>query len=72
MNSTARDAYYRPIGDYINLPPFKTFNGASSYYGTAFHELGHWTRRGRKTELRGKATGISAKRETESRTAPIG
>jgi antirestriction protein ArdC len=36
-------AYYRPIGDYINLPPFKTFNGASSYYGTAFHELGHWT-----------------------------
>jgi antirestriction protein ArdC len=36
-------AYYRPIGDYINLPPFETFKDASSYYGTAFHELGHWT-----------------------------
>jgi antirestriction protein ArdC len=36
-------AYYRPIGDYINLPPFETFNDASSYYGVAFHELGHWT-----------------------------
>jgi antirestriction protein ArdC len=37
-------AYYRPIGDYINLPPFETFEGASSsYYGVAFHELGHWT-----------------------------
>jgi antirestriction protein ArdC len=36
-------AYYRPVGDYINLPLFETFNGASSYYGVAFHELGHWT-----------------------------
>jgi antirestriction protein ArdC len=36
-------AYYRPVGDYINLPLFETFNGASRYYGVAFHELGHWT-----------------------------
>ena len=36
-------AYYRPVGDYVNLPAFETFNGASSYYATTFHELGHWT-----------------------------
>jgi antirestriction protein ArdC len=41
-HSEAR-AYYRPFGDFINLPPFETFEGASSYYGVAFHELGHWT-----------------------------
>lgn len=36
-------AYYRPIGDYVNLPAFETFKSSSAYYGTAFHELGHWT-----------------------------
>jgi len=36
-------AYYRPIGDYVNMPPFETFKNVSSYYGVAFHELGHWT-----------------------------
>jgi antirestriction protein ArdC len=36
-------AYYRPIGDYINLPPFETFEGTHRYYGVTFHELGHWT-----------------------------
>jgi len=36
-------AYYRPIGDYVNLPAFETFKSASGYYATAFHELGHWT-----------------------------
>lgn len=36
-------AYYRPIGDYVNLPLFETFKSASSYYATGFHELGHWT-----------------------------
>ena len=36
-------AYYRPIDDLVNLPPFETFTNASSYYGVAFHELGHWT-----------------------------
>jgi antirestriction protein ArdC len=36
-------AYYQPLGDFVNMPPFETFTGASSYYGVAFHELGHWT-----------------------------
>jgi antirestriction protein ArdC len=36
-------AYYRPIDDLVNLPPFETFINASAYYGTAFHELGHWS-----------------------------
>jgi antirestriction protein ArdC len=36
-------AYYRPIGDYVNMPAFESFTNASRYYGTAFHELGHWT-----------------------------
>jgi antirestriction protein ArdC len=36
-------AYYRPIDDLVNLPPFETFTNARTYYGTAFHELGHWS-----------------------------
>lgn len=36
-------AYFRPVGDLINLPPFETFTSASAYYATAFHELTHWT-----------------------------
>jgi antirestriction protein ArdC len=36
-------AYYRPIDDLVNLPPFETFINASAYYGVAFHELGHWS-----------------------------
>lgn len=36
-------AYYRPGADYIMLPAFETFHGAGHYYGTAFHELAHWT-----------------------------
>ena len=36
-------AYYRPIDDLVNLPPFETFINASRYYGVAFHELGHWS-----------------------------
>jgi antirestriction protein ArdC len=36
-------AYYRPIGDFVNLPLFETFKNSSAYYGVAFHELGHWT-----------------------------
>jgi antirestriction protein ArdC len=36
-------AYYRPIGDYVNMPAFESFKNASAYYGVAFHELTHWT-----------------------------
>jgi antirestriction protein ArdC len=37
------EAYYRPRDDYISLPRFGDFKSAAHFYGTAFHELGHWT-----------------------------
>jgi len=36
-------AYYQPSEDRIVLPPRTRFPSAEAYYGTAFHELGHWT-----------------------------
>ena len=36
-------AYFSPSKDFIAMPTFKAFDGAASYYATAFHELGHWT-----------------------------
>jgi antirestriction protein ArdC len=37
------EAYYRPSDDYISLPRFEAFKSAATFYGVAFHELGHWT-----------------------------
>lgn len=37
-------AFYRYATDSIHLPPRKNFEEPSLYYGTALHELGHWTR----------------------------
>lgn len=37
-------AFYAPARDVIQLPPFEAFRDAESYYGTALHELTHWTR----------------------------
>ena len=36
-------AYFNNNGDFIMLPPWETFKDASGYYGTALHELVHWT-----------------------------
>lgn len=36
-------AFYRPASDTITLPTREQFADASGYYGTAFHELVHWT-----------------------------
>ena len=36
-------AYYRRAADFIMLPDFATFKSSDGYYGTAFHELAHWT-----------------------------
>lgn len=36
-------AFYRRHTDEIHLPEFHTFGSAAGYYGTAFHELAHWT-----------------------------
>ena len=48
-------AYYKPIADHIVLPSPEDFLGDTDadklrgYYGTALHELGHWT--GHKSRL---------------------
>jgi antirestriction protein ArdC len=36
-------AFYSPSFDQIHLPPKTLFPEAGGYYGTALHELGHWT-----------------------------
>lgn len=36
-------AFYRPSTDEIHLPEFAAFQDAPAYYGTALHELAHWT-----------------------------
>ena len=36
-------AFYQPVGDTIQLPPKEAFPMPSAYYGTALHELCHWT-----------------------------
>jgi len=36
-------AFYRPSTDSIHLPPKEAFKDAPGYYGTALHELAHWT-----------------------------
>ncbi len=37
-------AFYRYVTDSIHLPPRENFEEPGLYYGTALHELGHWTR----------------------------
>jgi antirestriction protein ArdC len=37
-------AFYAPSRDAIQLPPFEAFKDKESYYGTALHELTHWTK----------------------------
>jgi len=36
-------AHYVPSMDYIQLPHMAAFSTAEGYYGTALHELSHWT-----------------------------
>ena len=36
-------AFYNRKSDSIHLPPKEAFNDAAGYYGTALHELAHWT-----------------------------
>jgi len=37
-------AFYRGRTDSIHMPPRENFEDAGKYYGTALHELGHWTK----------------------------
>ena len=36
-------AFYNRAQDSIHLPPKDAFKDAAGYYGTALHELAHWT-----------------------------
>lgn len=36
-------AFYSPTTDHIQLPPKEAFTKPEGYYGTALHELAHWT-----------------------------
>jgi putative DNA primase/helicase len=36
-------AFYSRSQDAIHLPPKDAFKDAAGYYGTALHELAHWT-----------------------------
>ena len=36
-------AYYVPSRDEIHLPNRRTFSSLSGFWGTAMHELAHWT-----------------------------
>jgi antirestriction protein ArdC len=39
----ADKAFYNRAADSIHLPPKEAFKDAAGYYGTALHELAHWT-----------------------------
>ena len=43
INHGGTKAYYTPSNDSVQLPTFESFTSAAAYYGTALHELGHWT-----------------------------
>lgn len=43
-------AYYIPSKDRIEMPALGQFDAPNSFYGTLFHELGHWT--GHETRLK--------------------
>ena len=36
-------AYYAPLTDHIQLPPFETFRDAAAHVATLSHEMTHWT-----------------------------
>lgn len=36
-------AYFAPVTDHIQMPPFQTFRDATSYVATLSHEATHWT-----------------------------
>lgn len=45
----SNQAYYSPVQDEITLPERVQFNTVEGFYGTALHELSHWT--GHSTRL---------------------
>lgn len=49
IRSEENEAYYSPLGDYINMPDTALFydtkhaSATENYYSTLLHELTHWT-----------------------------
>lgn len=43
LHDQSTQAFYVPVRDTIHLPRKDQFPNESAYYGTALHELGHWT-----------------------------
>ena len=43
LHDQADRAFYNRSSDSIHLPPKQAFKDAAGYYGTALHELAHWT-----------------------------
>jgi antirestriction protein ArdC len=41
-------AYYSPSADYIQMPPYDSFQSRESYYATRAHESIHWTKHERR------------------------
>src|ERR1041385_7951804 len=54
-------AYYAPVSDHIQMPPFQAFRDGVSYYAILAHEHTHWTANaGRCNRELGKRFGDSA------------
>jgi antirestriction protein ArdC len=43
LHDQADRAFYNRVRDRIHLPPKEAFQDAAGYYGTALHELAHWS-----------------------------
>jgi antirestriction protein ArdC len=37
-------AFYAPVLDFVQMPPFENFRDKEGYYATILHELTHWTK----------------------------
>ncbi|MBF6570518.1 MAG: DUF1738 domain-containing protein [Candidatus Binataceae bacterium] len=54
-------AYYSPMTDHVQMPPFQAFTDAVSYYSTLAHEHTHWTANAARCDRQlGKRFGDSA------------
>lgn len=43
LHDQVDQAFYNRLADSIHLPPKHAFQNAAGYYGTALHELAHWS-----------------------------
>ena len=54
-------AFYAPVSDHIQMPPFQAFRESVSYYSTLAHEQTHWTAAASRCDRQlGKRFGDSA------------